>query len=289
MGTSNSNSGTRGRGTPLIPSWIETPPGAGDTLAPENEPTDQASPPQAEPVLAPLPPPGAPERFTGPRSNFSRFASSGGSNRAALGRSISDYVSKSTGGARNAARKMGSSRITGGRLLSFLSDVSQRGIQEALRTLRLDSLVGRSIEDVFIGVSDFVCPEGGNVDTNIAREAYFATIAELATNGITDFENLTSEQIQVVFEIFATNAIEARILNDIGNKVISVPESAGDAINVQEQLEDFIRNAIADALTAAGGVLQGNTPDKALAFVDDVYERAFTLLQIMGNRESEAV
>ncbi|MFN0279188.1 MAG: Qat anti-phage system associated protein QatB [Pyrinomonadaceae bacterium] len=289
MGTSNSNSGTRGSGTPLVPSWIETPPGAGDAPIPANGPIEQVNPSKVDPVLAPVPPPGPPERFTGPRSNFSRFASSGGTNRAALGRSISDYVSKSTGGARNAARKMGSSRVAGGRLLSFLSDVSLRGIQEALRTLKLDSLVGRSIEDVFIGVSDFVCPEGGNVDTNIAREAYFATIAELAANGITDFENLTFEQIQVVFEIFATNAIEARILNDIGNKVISVPESVSDSFNVQEQLEEFIRNAIADALTAAGGVLQGGIPDKAIKFVDDVYERAFTLLQIMGNRESEAV
>lgn len=240
------------------------------------------------PLVDSSPPPVAPaDRFTVPRMNFSKFARSGGANRSALHRSVSEYVGRSTGGAKNAARKMGSSRIAGGRLLSFLSDVVDIGIQETLRSLKLDSLSGRPIEDVFVGISDFVCPEGGSVDANIAREAYFETVAELATSGITDFDLMTAEQVQTIFELFATNAIEARILNDIGNKVISIPPTPTDSISVQELVKEFIRNSVADALATTAGLLRAARAGKALAFVDEVYEKAFTFLQRIGNQEGE--
>jgi len=206
-----------------------------------------------------------------------------------MGRAVTEYVSKSTGGAKNAARKMGSSRIAGRQLLTFLSNVAERGIQETLRSLNLGSLSGKPIVDVFLGISDFVCPEGGNVDTNIAREAYFETIAELASVGVTNFEVMTAEQIQTIFEIFTANAIEARILNDIGNKVISVPATPADSINVQELLKEFIRNSVADALASTQGLLEAAGSGKALAFVDEVYEKAFTLLQLLGNAEGGAL
>lgn len=184
---------------------------------------------------------------------------------------------------------MGSSRIAGRQLLSFLSQVADRGIQETLRSLNLDSLSGKPIVEVFLGISDFVCPEGGNVDANIAREAYFETVAELATNGVTDFEAITAEQIKIVFEIFASHAIEARILNDIGNKVISIAPTAADSINVQELLNEFIRNSVADAIATTEGSIQSERAGRALDFVDAVYEKAFALLQILGNQERDAI
>ena len=148
---------------------------------------------------------------------------------------------------------------------------------------------GRPIEDVFLGISDFVCPEGGNVDVNIAREAYFETVVELASNGVTDFEAMTADQVATVFEIFAARAIEARILNDIGNKVVSVAPTTTDSINVQELLNEFIRNSVADAIATTAGPLQAQRTGKALEFVDEVYEKAFTLLQLIGNKEGAAI
>lgn len=291
MGTSNSNSGTRGSGTPLIPSWIDSPGGNIESIAPET-PRDNETPQSVpEPITAgpPIPPPAVADRFTIPRTNLSKFARSGGGNRSAMGRAVAEYVSKSTGGAKNAARKMGSSRIAGRQLLTFLLNVTEKGIQDTLRSLKLDTLSGKPILDVFLGISDFVCPEGGDVDANIAREAYFETIAELASVGVTDFERMTAEQIQTIFELFTTNAIEARILNDIGNKVISVPSTPADSINVQELLKEFIRNSVADALATTQGLLESARSNKALAFVDEVYEKAFTLLRLLGNAEGGGV
>src|SRR5437763_315824 len=117
MGTSNSNKGTRGTGTPLIPTWLDSD---GAASGPSN-PRDTAGVPiETSPAeLAPLPPAADSHRFTAARSNFSRFARSGGHDRASLGRAVSEYVSSSLGGSRNAARSVGAARRATTQLLGF--------------------------------------------------------------------------------------------------------------------------------------------------------------------------
>ena len=117
---------------------------------------------------------------------------------------------------------MGSSRQAGARLYSFLADAQARGPVEALRALNLEALAGRPIQDIFLGIAEYVCPIGGTVDEGIARGAFVDTIADLADQGISDFDSLTADQMQTVFEMFAAHAIEARICNDIGKNSIKL-------------------------------------------------------------------
>ena len=261
MGTSSSFGGQSGN-SPLVPSFLsdEGAPSAmgADDASPDVTPLGGAPPegqPPAPPQRQPIPPMGDPWRFSAARSNFSRFAGSGGRDRASLGRAISQYVGSSTGGARGAAARMGSSRGAGSRLLGFLSDAVAHGAAGALRALNLGALAGRPIEDIFLGLTDYVCPDGGSIDEGIAREAFIETIVDLAEAGVTDLDGLTAEQMLIVFELFATNAIEGRICNDIGTKAVTLPSDTRDAARVQAQLGDFIRRGVADALTAAGAAI----------------------------------
>ena len=290
MGTSSTFDGQPGS-TPLVPSWLgnddstaEVP----DETEPDQQPAASVVPPTARPTppaSAPVPPIADPARFTAARNNFSRFAGSGGSNRRSLGRAVSHYVGSSTGGARTAGARMGSSRSTGARLLGFLSDVSARGAGAALRTLNLSVLAGRPIEEIFLGLIDYVCPDGGSIDEGIAREAFIETIAELAGAGITDLNGLTPDQMQTVFELYATNAIEARLCNDIGRRAITFPSDSLGVTQVQGQLHDFIQRGVADALTTADAAASSLTPERVLEFVEGIYEEAFAILQIMGEAE----
>jgi hypothetical protein len=287
MGTSNSNKGTRGKGTPLIPTWLGTgnadlgnPPANPD----ENENDNTHSPDVLTPPNLPqLPPPGNPDRYKVPRTNFSRFVSSGGKDSASLRRAVSGYISGTTGSARNAVRSMGSSRVTSVRLLNFLSSVAERGVQNALQSLKLQNLVGHPIEEIFIGLADYVCPEGGTMDAGIARDAFIQTIADLAENGVTDLNTLNLDQIQTVFELYATHAIEWRLYNEIGQKAITLSVNQDEATRIEKQLNDFIKRGVADALTAARGELEKLTQEHILEFVDNVYEQAFTILIALGN------
>ena len=183
---------------------------------------------------------------------------------------------------------MGSALGTTRRLVNFLSDAVTRGANEALRALNLGALAGRPIEQIFLGLADYVCPDGGSIDEGIAREAFIETIADLAGAGVTDLDGLTAEQMETVFEIYASNAIEARLCNDIGMKMITLPVDSRQAERVQSQLNDFIRRGVADAFTTARAGAAALTPERVLQFVDNIYEQAFNILQVMGDEESEA-
>ena len=182
---------------------------------------------------------------------------------------------------------MGASRTASARLALFLSGAAPNGPREALRALNLENLAGRPIEEVFLGLAEYVCPDGGTIDEGIARDAFIETIGDLAQNGITDIDNLTAEHMQTIFELYAAHAIEARLCNDIGTRSISLPANAASAARVQEQLLDFIRRGVSDALTAARTTMQTLTPDRVLGFVTGIYEQAFFILQTMGDAEAD--
>lgn len=293
MGTSSAYGGPGG-GTPLVPSWLGSD-GAGDASAaparpdgaPGTDPGSAGPVPPAPPHRPAITAPAATNRFAGARGNFTRFAHSGGSDRPSLGRAVSGYVSTSSGGAKQAAQRMGASRGAGARLLGFLTDAQARGAREALRSLNLEGLAGRPIDEVFIGLADYICPSAGTVDEGIAREAFVETIIELTTLGVTDLDSLTPDQMQTVFELYATHAIEARLCNDIGTKLITAPTDAQAALRVQGQLRDFIRNGVSDALSVARAETPTLTQDRVQSFVDSVYERAFGILKALGDAEAD--
>lgn len=119
MGTS-SVFGGQGGASPLVPSFVgEAGAPSADDAANAADPDDDGdgtpppSDPPQPPQRPPVPPNADPTRFTAARNNFSRFASSGGADRASLGRALSHYVGSSTGGARGAAGRMGSAREAG--------------------------------------------------------------------------------------------------------------------------------------------------------------------------------
>lgn len=297
MGTSTAYGGPSG-GTPLVPSWLGSEGGGAPPGGPPGEPPGdqgQPGPNGAPPPLAappapprqPIPPAADPHRFSGPRGNFTRFARSGGSDRASLGRAVSQYVSSSAGGSRQAAQRMGAARAAGVRLVSFLTDAQTRGAREALRTLNLEALAGRPLSDILVGLADHVCPGAGTVDEGIAREAYIETIVELASAGIADLDAMSPDQMLTVFEIYATHAIEARICNDIGTKAITMPADAQAALRVEKQLRDFVRGGVSDALANARAGNATLTSDRVQGFVDQVYEAAFQFLHARGTAEGD--
>ncbi|EKB5403257.1 hypothetical protein OOP60_003665 [Salmonella enterica] len=181
---------------------------------------------------------------------------------------------------------MGASRGASVRLLSFLADAQARGVNEALRSLDLESLAGRPITEIFVGLADYICPGAGTVDEGIAREAYIETIVELASEGLTDLSTFAPDQMQTVFELYATHAIEARICNDIGTKVVTMPINAHSAHLVEQQVRDFIRGGVSDALARAQTETHYLTPEQIQGFVDTIYESAFGILQALGEAEA---
>jgi hypothetical protein len=295
MGTSNSYGGPGGS-TPLVPTWL----GGGDENSTGGDGGQQSDSDQGDtqqdadgqnqddnstnPTITQAAPG---SRFQTARGNFSRFARSGGSDRRSLGRAVSGYVSGSMGGSKNASKRMGSSRRVAGGLISFLGSAATTGLQSALNERNLGHLIGKSAEEIFLGLGDIICPQGGSVDEGIARNAFIETIVELANLGITDLNTLTAEQVFAVIEMFAANSIEARLCNDIGTKICIAPENVPIVENVQRQLHDFIARAVSDALEPYSNDVDALTSDQTTTIVDNIYTEAFSILETLGEAESE--
>ncbi|WP_367898802.1 Qat anti-phage system associated protein QatB [Leptospira sp. WS58.C1] len=280
MGTSSSNSGTNGN-TPIIPSWVDTPSDKKETVPPSKK-REESSPSPKRPTI---PEKGDKNRFQGARKLFSQYASSNGSDKRSLKGSISKYVTHSLGGSKNASKRMGISKTASVNLLNFLSTASSQGFEKALDSIGLPNLAGKPIDDIFIGLIDHICPSDGAVDIGITRDAYIKTVADLASADVGSLNSLSEEQVKTVFEIFATYTIEARICNDIGTKSISLPTNVDSIVKVQNQLRDFIKGAVADAINREFKKGKGLTQKKTRSFVDKVYRQAFSILEVLGNEE----
>src|SRR5437764_10325995 len=98
MGTAGSSRGL-GSNTSLVPTWLDNPPAAplpgGDEAGPvdgdRSDPADadpgSLNDPSSRPAIVPPP---VTARYQSARTNFSRFAGSGGSDRPALRRAVRD-------------------------------------------------------------------------------------------------------------------------------------------------------------------------------------------------------
>lgn len=304
MGTSNSYGGSGGS-KPLIPTWLND--GGGPDCS-QPAPTPQPPPPITDgdganplpgvlpstngvgvpsaPMLPAVPPAGDPRRYTAPRSNFTRFVSSGGRDRRSLGRALSQYVSSSSGGSRNAARRMAVSRKSTAQLAGVLNSAIGGNASTVLRSIGLERLAGRPIEEIFLGIMEVICPDGGAIDDSIAREAFVETIVDLAENGITDFDTLTAAQVQTILELNVAHAIEARLCNDIGAQSITLPQDANEAADIQAQLFEFVERGVSDAF-AANQMGMTMTQEQVTRTIDSVYEQAYSILQRMAEGEAD--
>lgn len=272
MGTSTYNRGQKG-GTPLVPSWLDQL----DT-SPQNENelgTDSSQ----------IPPVGNMDRFKIPRGEYTRYINSGGRNSGLGRKSVSNYIRNSLGGSSNATQRMGSARSSSARLLNVVGVFASGGARAVEQYLSIEDLSQKTASDAFIAITDFICPDGGPQDEGIARSAYISAIEESPEIATIKFEDLTSEQIMVIVERTMTNAIFNRITNDIGNKIILLPQDSNISERLIVQMKGFVKGAVSDAVInldiKANNIRQGDS----LRIVDQVYKTAFDIMISAGENE----
>ncbi|MBB4398790.1 Qat anti-phage system associated protein QatB [Bradyrhizobium sp. ERR14] len=319
MGTSNPFGGGNNR-NPLVPDWVGGPggpppgppppgapapgapgPGAAAAPAPGNANPDAANPaggiPAGNPGNAPAggdnaggPADGdapAPNRFQSARTNFFKFAKSGGAGAGGGGggrgggtnrnlrRAVRSFVGKSSGGARRATQRMASERTATASLGRILSSAGTAGIQETVRRLGLAQLATLPVQDIYAALVDFICEPGGELDESFAREAYLKALAEIS-EAQTDLERPSPETSVSFLASFIANAIQNRLLNAIGNKVVSIPRDVASVQNVEQQIDDYIRGNVNDAMAEAG---EDFPVELIVSTIDDIYERSVVLLE----------
>lgn len=279
MGTSNQHKGSGGA-TPLVPSWLDDLGANPPANPPPSEPPPAQAPPDAPGQPQPdqqrplLPPPAQePRRFQAARTAYTRFARDG--DQRSLRSALGNYVRHGTGGARGATARMGAARQTAGRLASFVAHASQAGTEAALAHFGLARCIGRPAAEVLPELIDTMCPPGGRIDENIAREALQAAIAELAQADLPPIEQLTADQWREFLLDYLARSIELRVLTDIGQKLVTKTETVEHIIRAERVARQVIihtvRDTLGDALERAGAISER----EMRVVTDQAYERAW--------------
>jgi hypothetical protein len=264
LGTSTRNKGQNGH-TPLVPSWLDEKPTG-----------KQAS----------LPPLAEPTRFQGARTSFTRFVSNGGNSRGSLRQATSNYINHSLGGSGNATIRLGSARNSTVRLVSVLNSFATRGIAETAREYHLGNIIGKSAADVMLHIVDFVCPDGGTVDEGIARSSYIEVLCSLPDWENKQIETLTPSEFLAFTEIYMTNVIESRLVNDTCNKLFSLPNDTAAVENIQNQIKDYVKGAVLDAVSKLNVDIEKIKISQTKAIVDSVYKKAYDIMsELAKNHE----
>lgn len=228
MGTSSHNPGQNGH-SPMVPSWVDD----------EQE---------VIPAIAtPIDPNADSERFSDPRGNMTRFARTGRYDN--LRHAASQYVKHSVGGAHNAFQRLGLARHNTAILVGAVGAYSlggAAGVQEYLKTY---DLIGKRADEALRSITDLICSDGGTTNEGIVRDAYIDTIAETPELRSVNFEELTPAQLMIVLQGCITRVVIGRLLNDIGNKVLTVPESLQNIKNLKDRVITFVNGVVSDSFT----------------------------------------
>ena len=289
MGTSGSFGGSK---IALVPSWVDEPPsipvaapsaipqapGDGNEGDVDNNGNDQGQlpPPVAYP---PLRTPHIGSTLRSARGSITRGARS--SDSKAIRRGAGQYV-KASGGGRGATRRMSSSKATASRVANLVHAFASQGPEEALKSYNLEGLAGAPAEDVFVALTDVLCPPGGAIDEAIARNAMLETIAAFAAEGIGNFDELTVGDLQEFFIGVVCRSIEGKILNEVGTNSISVPSDLAGVERAQRMLHDFVDRCVRDEFADTGSNIAEINSEQIDGFVSDLYVEVFELMQALG-------
>ena len=297
MGTSTSHGGPKDR-PPLLPDWAlpapvpPIPPLPPEPLPPEDEdaapvssdpqePIHPAAPP-LQPALTPTygPPVGVP-RWSKAGGSLGRVAASGGTR--GMGRAAQRYV-RALGGSRSASKSSAGGRRAAARFAGFLSDVARSGVADAFANLGLGSIVGRDLDSVIAAVADAICPPGADREEVAAREATAEALEEVFSDVITagadltQLDAMTAAGVGMAVEAMVASYIYNRWLGDLGAKIEEKAMSPQKAVQVEQRMKEFIRDAVKLDLQSKDPLKVDWRGSEGKALIARIYGDAFAVI-----------
>ncbi|WP_417323359.1 Qat anti-phage system associated protein QatB [Erythrobacter aureus] len=204
------------------------------------------------------------------------------SDERALRRGAGRYV-RASGGGRAAASRMPNSRAVAGGVAGLARSFITQGPAEALRRFNLEGMAGAPAEDVFVALTDMLCPAGGTIDEAIARDAMLETVADLAASGVGNFDELSADDLREFFIGVVSRSIQGKILNEVGTNAIAAPSDIAGVERAQGMLHDFVEGCVRDEFDTRGADLSDLDAAAIDSFVDDLYGAALDLVEALGD------
>jgi hypothetical protein len=275
MGTSSSYRGpTR---TPLLPPWAQEPT-SGE--APPTQP-DETPLPDGVPPAPPLPL-NLPITWNSAKRRLGGFAAAGGG--LGLARAAQSYV-RARGGASAAARAAPSGRRSSARLARFLSDVATLGVDEAVRALPLEHIVGQPAEAVLAAIADILAPDGATLEEAASRqmvEEVFIYLYErygLEEGGLARLDAMDGDGVREALCVSVASYIYQRWLQELGDRIEQRAMSPRDAFRLERQVKDYVNDAVRFDLSQCDVLVVSWGGPEGQQIIGRIYADAYALLE----------
>lgn len=281
---------TQSPNTPLLPDWAnppdltdnlpelpdvpDDPSDPGDNGIP-NEPTFPANPPD----LKPPPIPDDKDRLRDFRKSMTDYVKSSGDKKGRLGSGLRNYIRRSSGGAKNAALRMGSASRSAAALYNVLHQISKDGVNTTLLKYSLDDIINLPPQEVLANLIDIVCGVNGDKDTGLVRESYIETLCESEVFGdLIELDSISQDHISSILIEFISTSIVSRIENDLASKIENLSITPDQAIKQKREITGFIKAAVRDKLLSELNISPSiNIKDLEKKMLD-IYEISYELI-----------
>lgn len=290
MGTQSSYGGPGDR-SPLLPTWALDPAGSAPAVtppAPPQQPEVTPAPSSTTPPPDTQGPPGTPVvpsvaqngSWQRARRSFNRAVSSG--SRESFRKSARDYV-RASRGASGAARSSSSGKRVTAAFSGFLSSAAGAGLQAALRSIGIGDVLGRDVSEVLAAISNALAPDGASKEEVAARDAVNETLEHLSERFIdegrdlTALESMTPQDIAAAIEYCVGAYVYNRWLGDLGAKIEQGDVKPTEAVRVEREMRDFIRETVRFDLSRIDVMRFDWRGEPGRQVVETIYRDAYSL------------
>lgn len=289
MGTSSSGSGP-GNNSPLVPNW-ESPVGLPPITDPNPEnpipdkPNTDIDPNGNVPDKNELEIPKNPEKIPNTGNWGSLKATLGkianGSKSHSFKGIAKGYV-RNVGGVKNAVRASRSGVRGGASIANFLGSVGVNGFNETLKILGLSDCVGKSAEEVFVKISDRICPTGNTNEEAITRKAMLDTLSSLYEKFVVKdnftLDNLQEKDLELAITEYTSFYIYHKWLYELGLAIENKQIKEVKALALEEEMKAFIFEEVRVELKGREIMKMDFTSGEGKRMIEEIFEQSYTTL-----------
>lgn len=165
--------------------------------------------------------------------------------RDGIGKTMSKFSDAMMNSNRNSSGQLHSFAISGSSAVGFFTNAKQYGFNEALNKIGLQDLIGKSNEEVFIGLLDYFSGDGSTIEKNIVRDSMSELLKEKMVDIIGDegsFDDIISNMDMNKFITdFIIKFIQKSFLTNFSEKLEGLCKNLDDYIKGEKDVKDFIR------------------------------------------------
>lgn len=158
---------------------------------------------------------------------------------------ISDYV-KTRGGATNATRTSRSAVKTTSNIIAFFGGIINSGVSETLEKYHITT-EGKNSLEILNEIVNNIAPIPVDREDAISREALIETMSEIYASDQFDINSLDSfnaSALKQLVQTYVYRYIYAKIINDLGNTILTKGEHKEDVIRIEAEIRVYIKNVV---------------------------------------------